>query len=407
MNLPQDTGDIIIVGGGPAGLTTALSLVHHAPALRERITIVEKARYPREKICAGGVGDRGWRFLEALDAAPSVPEVRIHGISVCSTEGICVARPGHIGRVIRRVELDAALAEIVEHRGIRIEQGVSVRDITEPDGEGALVHTRSGVRRACIVVGADGVGSAVRRSMGLHAGDYRALVLEVDTPGVAGDPDRDLIHFDASDRSYAGYIWDFPSIVDGEAVMCRGLYVLRPRTGLHPDVPVDDAIDLTATLGEYMAARGLDIGGVRKKRFAERGFAVRDRVTLGRRMLVGESAGIDPVSGEGIAQALEYGFRAGAFLAQVVQEGRPLDDWARVLPRSRLGWDLRVRTGIVPVFYGRWRPALERGFAASPKLLHAGAQHWGGRLPKAWDVARGMLQASRGVLRPRALLTGR
>ena len=53
----QDTleHDILILGGGPAGLSTALHLAQLAPELIPRILILEKAHYPRPKLCAGGL----------------------------------------------------------------------------------------------------------------------------------------------------------------------------------------------------------------------------------------------------------------------------------------------------------------------------------------------------------------
>ena len=50
--------DIMIVGGGPAGISTWLHLHKYAPDLASRCVLIEKAKYPRDKLCGGGVG--GW-----------------------------------------------------------------------------------------------------------------------------------------------------------------------------------------------------------------------------------------------------------------------------------------------------------------------------------------------------------
>jgi len=51
--------DILIIGGGPSGLSTALHLAQIAPHLTDRILILEKAHYPRHKLCAGGLPAQG------------------------------------------------------------------------------------------------------------------------------------------------------------------------------------------------------------------------------------------------------------------------------------------------------------------------------------------------------------
>src|SRR5437763_15367703 len=50
--------DVAIVGGGPAGISTALHLQAAAPGAR--VAVLEKQRYPRDKICAGGIGARAF-----------------------------------------------------------------------------------------------------------------------------------------------------------------------------------------------------------------------------------------------------------------------------------------------------------------------------------------------------------
>ncbi|HLL22769.1 MAG TPA: FAD-dependent oxidoreductase, partial [Kofleriaceae bacterium] len=65
--------DVLIVGGGPAGISTALHLQAAAPHLR--VVVLEKERYPREKICAGGIGARAFRILEKIGVTVDCPRV--------------------------------------------------------------------------------------------------------------------------------------------------------------------------------------------------------------------------------------------------------------------------------------------------------------------------------------------
>ena len=58
--------DILILGGGPAGLSTALHLLQHDPQLAARILVLEKARYPRHKLCGGGLTSDAEVILEGL-----------------------------------------------------------------------------------------------------------------------------------------------------------------------------------------------------------------------------------------------------------------------------------------------------------------------------------------------------
>ena len=62
--------EVIVVGGGPAGLTAAVSILAAEPSLRGRLLVLEKAHYPREKYCAGAVGGRGEKILAELGILP-------------------------------------------------------------------------------------------------------------------------------------------------------------------------------------------------------------------------------------------------------------------------------------------------------------------------------------------------
>lgn len=358
---------IVIVGGGPAGLTTALAAVRAAPWLADRITVLEKHRYPRDKPCAGALGARGERILRELGARVSVPRATVRGLSLRTAAGARALDTGRrIGAVYRRLELDAALAEEVRRRGVRVEDGCAVRSV-RPAGAGAVVETERGELSARLVVGADGVGSVVRRSMGLSRGALRAQVVEIDTAPAPGDPDRALLHFDVSDPTLDGYAWDFPTLVDGEARVCRGVYRLRIRPA---------AEDLGRRLDDRLAAVGLDPDRAGRKRYAERGFSPPERLVDHATLLVGEAAGVDPVTGEGIPQAIEWGRLAGRFLADVQRGRRAVWEWDRVARGSRLGRDLSIRAHVASRFYGPDRAAITRALDGCPSVLHLAAAHF-------------------------------
>ncbi|AKT38671.1 NAD(P)/FAD-dependent oxidoreductase [Chondromyces crocatus] len=375
--------EVIVVGGGPAGVTAALAFAHQKPALAERIVVLERDHYPRDKYCAGGLGGRADRALARLGVHVDVPSVAIRGMSATTLDGEVSDRAGVIGRVVRRIEFDHALARIARTRGIQVVEGARVTALSFHDEE-VVAESTKGAFHGRVVIGADGVGSIVRRALGLPFGRLRAQAVEVDTEPVATDRPRDMLHFDLDDHSYAGYAWDFPTLIDGAPMVCRGVYVLHP--GALSRSASDEAFaggDPDALLRAHLRKRGLDPARYRFKRFAERGLAAGLTMARPRALLVGEAAGIDPLFGEGIAQAIAYGVLAGAYLAPRLDAGAlDFTDWDQHIQRSRLGADLRVRRRLVRRFYGRDRVRIERGVAASPSLLRFGLHHFSGdRMP--------------------------
>lgn len=364
--------DVVIVGGGPAGLSTALFLSHYRPALRDRLVVLEKAHYPREKYCGGAIGMRAERALREIGVHVEVPGATVSRMSVALEGGSFLSRYASGGRVIRRIEYDNRLAEIARSRGIRIIEGVKVNGIARDD-QGVTLDTSQGELRSRVVIGADGVGSVVRKSLEIQPGTWRAQVLEVDTEEAPGDLPRDILHFDLSDRSFDGYEWDFPTVVDGQAMRCKGVYhLLLPGQSGHK-------VDLTKRLAKRLAKDGQDLSKYKKKRYAERGFAAHEALAAPRVILVGEAAGIDPITGEGIAQALLYGRAVAPYvLSKLDRDVLNFRDWKLALSRSDVGVDLHVRSLICRLYFSPARRALERWFLDNPEAMEQGVRHFGG-----------------------------
>lgn len=370
----DEHADVLIVGAGPAGCATALFLQHARPDLR--IVVLERERFPREKICGGAIGGRADQRLAEIGVSVSVPSVIVDGMHVSIAEGAATRRLGSVGRVVRRIEFDAALAATVRARGVRLLEGCRVLAVERRD-DAVLVRAEGRTFAAEAIVGADGVGSIVRRALGLSFGGLRAQAVEIDTDRAPGDPPIDCLHFDLRDRSLRGYAWDFPTIVDGELKICRGVY----RLGIDGDDPGE-------LLERRLRAQGLAPGGARK-RFAERGFELHRACSAPRTLLVGEAAGIDPVTGEGIAQAIEYGAVAGRYLADcLARRNLRFADWPLRVRASALGVDMLARSALLPFAYGALRPSLERFLIEAPWVMDLTMGAFAGKTPRIESAAR-------------------
>ena len=377
---PPPAWDVAIVGGGPAGISTALHLQAAAPGAR--IVVLEKQRYPRDKICAGGIGARAFRLLEHIGVEVACPHVALDAVALRLAGDTVVVREPGCGAVVRRIEFDHAFARRAIERGIAIRDGCAVVGLAVSPGAAEVALADGEVLHARCVVGADGVAGVVRRLAGFARGALRAQVVELDTEPAPGDLPRDTIVFDLATRALRGYAWDFPTLVGGEPLVCRGVYAL----GVATEQP-------RARLADYLAARGLDASRYRVKQFAERGFEPGAELARPRVLLAGEAAGIDIATGEGIGQAIEYGAIAGRYLAGALADDRlGFADWRRTVDLHHLGIQLRLRHAAHRAFYGRRRATAERILPRLGELLRAGVQDFAGAPVSGLGVIRGVGQ---------------
>ncbi len=372
-----------MVGAGPAGATTALSLLAARPQLKGRVAIIERRALPRVKICAGAVGGRAIERLERLgvsrdellDGHDERP-AEVFGLAVTTEHGPLFRRhPRPIGWVVRRRWFDHALLRAAERRGAVVHAPRRYRNHrVTPDA--VTIDTDAGLMRAEALVGADGVGSAVRRRLDLPPGDTHAQAVELDTAWSARDLGTDLLHFDLRRGRFPGYAWDFPTLVDGQSRACRGVYALTKSA-----LDRDDR-DVGVRLDTHLEALGLPDG--ERRRFAERGLPLSQPISRPRVLLAGEAAGIDPVLGEGIAQAVHYGDLAGLALDEALDTSDfSFRTWRRRVHGSRLGLDLKLRTWLLPWLYGGTRPWVERLVSRSHALARSGQHYFAGeRIPR-------------------------
>jgi hypothetical protein len=152
--------------------------------------------------------------------------------------------------------------------------------------------------------------------------------------------------------------------------VCRGVYALHDGRARSPAQP---------HLAAYLASRGLDIARYRVKQFAEQGFTPGAAIARPRVLLVGEAAGIDIATGEGIGQAIEYGAVAGPYLARALAtDDVGFTDWPRAITRHHLGLQLAIRYGCYRAFYGTRRPTIQRILPHLTQLFRVGVQDFAG-----------------------------
>jgi digeranylgeranylglycerophospholipid reductase len=298
--------DVLVVGGGPAGSTAARQIAErgHSVVLAE-----EHPRIGLPVQCAGLVSQR------VLDLAGSNSFVRtsVRGATVFgpSLGSVAFRAPGPRAFVIDRAGLDMFLAERAVRAGVEILASTRFDRVTSRSAGRTTVHLTGGDRSAVevsarLVIGADGVASAVARAFRLRRPVEILPAFEAEFPVSPGETDAVEVYLG---RRFAPGLFGW-WIPDGSG---------GARVGIAADADGTSARAYFDRLLEYLARRfgralanptaylvsGIPIGSV--PRTSGDGVA-----------LVGDAAAqVKPLSGGGIFT----GMRCAEILAQVADDG--------------------------------------------------------------------------------------
>ena len=329
-SLRRVLSDVAIVGAGPAGAAAAITLARAG----RQVTLVDKATFPRDKFCGDGLTAGALRLLEGLGLAPGLMASwrEVTDVWIRSPRGRTVPfglprGGGLFAAVARRQDLDAALVDVARQAGVDVREGHPVTGAVQDadrvtlhvnapdDGDGTRIEARH-------VIGADGMWSPLRKHLG------------VDRPGYRGEwhAFRQYVHHVSSRAAtelwvmfepdlLPGYFWSFPvgdgqanigfGIVRGGAVTTHDMKQLWPELLARPHIRELLGPDAEPEGTHRAWPIPTDLGDV--------------VLTDGRVLFAGDAiAAADPMTGEGIGQALATGqWAAEAVLA--CSPGRPLE----------------------------------------------------------------------------------
>ena len=374
--------DVLVVGAGPAGAVAATLLARGGA----RVRIVDRAVFPRDKLCGDTVNPGTLAMLKRLGLASSLERcgLPIEGMRLSGENGVVVEGrypPGITGRAMLRRDFDWMLLQEAIAAGAQFEPGVPVRRAVIEHGRVAGVRIGSGCDvRASVTIAADGRHSTIAFGLGLasHPGRPRrwAAGAYID---VAGD--------EASRRFGEMHVRGGHYI--GIAPVPGGLTNVCLVTPWHAgDAPladprkrIVDALACDALLRDRFAGARFETSPVVIGPLA---VDARDEALDGL-LLAGDAAGfIDPMTGDGLRFAIRGAELSALAAAEALAHG-----WDGV--HARLARARRAE------FAGKWRfNRAVRSLVASPPavtLAAAGARLAPGVLRRAMIYAGECRQA--------------
>ena len=331
--------DVIVVGAGPSGSTTA----YHLAQAGLDVLLLEKTAFPREKVCGDGLTPRAVKQLLAMgiDPQPGDGWVRNHGLRIIGG-GMRLELPWpdlatfpNYGLVRTREDFDEILAQQAQKAGARLQErtnvtgpvldaagritGVTARIVDEEGHKGDEL-----TYRAPIVVACDGNSTRLSLAMGLRKRDDRPMGVAVRTyytsPRTNDDWLESWLELWDGDRLLPGYGWIFGV---GDGTVNAGLGILNSSGAFQ-------SVDYRDLLRRWLDTTPIEWGFREENRTAPirgaalpMGFNRTPHYTRGM-LLVGDAGGmVNPFNGEGIAYAMESGAMAAETIVQALGRATP------------------------------------------------------------------------------------
>lgn len=319
--------EVVVVGAGPSGSATAISLAKQG----HDVLLLDRRDFPRDKTCGDGIPAGAIEVLNSLGMEEKIRDAELYPVNrilLSSPQGHVLEadlKPGITGAssyVVPRMQFDALIQEHAVDCGAEFK----VAQVQEPLVEdGTVVGVRAKVNGSVeeihskIVIGADGVTSAVARALRTdkHEDRHRAVALRCYTEDLEVRPHQ--VEFYLYNDILPGYAWIFP-FSEGQTNLGLGMRLDKYR---EEEKNLEQMVDvfLEMPLIKKRLARGGELKDIAVWQL-DFGSRQMQRAYDGS-LLVGDAAGlINPLTGGGIHNGLQSALLAG----QVAHEALEKDD---------------------------------------------------------------------------------